>query len=267
MNKARSAAYRVLQSGARFHAGNISKFDIGQRRGSLKDLKRDFSELCRRIKRQTGCKVEYFGTYVRDFKDEEWRRHAHFVWNSRITDWHVLKPMYEEIAGEQSSIFVNDKIEEHQYRLTYCLQYNARQKGESIRYAKSEGWLPIGYEQAWREIRGMKESHYSMWILDLNAWIDKQRGIYQDRSKQAKLLSGVPRRPCDVYYASLQVDRGFTKPQTGLEYRQSTKKAGWKARSEGIHTCIAGKATLRHERPFSDTGRIAQTVDSPKEKS
>lgn len=211
MNKRRSAAYRVLVSGARYHAGKISKMDIGQRRGSLKDLKRDFSELCRRIKRMSGVKVEYFGTYVKDFKDGEWRRHAHFIWTSPITDWHVLKPMYEAIAGEQSSIYVNDEIEDNNWRLTYCLQYNANQKGESIRYAKSEGWLPQGYEQAWREIRGQKEAHYSMWILDLNAWIDKQRGIHQDKSRQVGLLSSVPCRPCDEYDASLQVDQGFVK--------------------------------------------------------
>lgn len=192
MNKARSAAYRVLVGGSRYHAGKISKFDVGQRRGSLKDLKRDFSELCRVIRRKTGCKVEYFGTYVRDFKDSEWRRHAHYIWTSPITDWYELKDMFEKIAKEQSSIWIDNRLEESHKKLTYCLQYNARQKGESIRYARSAGWLPEGYEKAWRDIRGMKDSNYSMWILDLNAWIDKQRAMNQDRSVQTALT-----RNCD----------------------------------------------------------------------
>jgi hypothetical protein len=202
MNKRRSAAYRVLVSGSRYHAGKVSGLTLGQRRGSLKDLRRDFEELRRRIKRQEKCnRIEYFGTYVRDFKDEAWRRHAHIVWTSPITDWQWLKETYEKIAKEQSSIYIDNRIEESRYKLGYCLQYNANQKGESVRYAKSDGWLPQGYHEAWKSIREKEDSSYATWILDMNAWIDLQRAIKQDTSVQTELMH----IECDINDAALQV--------------------------------------------------------------
>jgi hypothetical protein len=202
MNKARGIAYRTLLSGSRYHAGKISGLTLGQRRGSLKSLRDDFRQLCNRIKRQEKSKrIEYFGTYVRDFKDDEWRRHAHIVWTSPITDWQWLKETYEKIAKEQSSIYIDNRIEESRYKLGYCLQYNANQKGESIRYAQSKGWLPQGYHEAWKAIKGNKDSNYSAWILDMNAWIDLQRAIKQDTSVQTELMH----IECDINDAALQV--------------------------------------------------------------
>jgi len=212
MNKRRSAAYRALVSGSRYHAGNLSGLTLGQRRGSLKDLRRDFEELRRRIKRQEKYnRIEYFGTYVHDFKDDAWRRHAHIVWTSPITDWHWLKETYEKIAKEQSSIYIDNRIEESRYKLGYCLQYNANQKGESVRYAQSKGWLPQGYHEAWKAIKGKKDSNYPAWILDINAWIDLQRTIKQDTSTQTELML----IEYDSHDAALQVpgtDRNRARP-------------------------------------------------------
>lgn len=190
MNKRRSRAYRVLMSGCRYHAGELSALMLGQRRGSLKALNRNFEELRRRIKRQEKCQpIEYFGTYVRDYKDNEWRRHLHAIWTSPITDWYYLKDTFEKIAGEQSSVFINDQIEHSNKRLSYCLQYQASQKGESVRYAQSRNWIPPGYDQAWKEIRKKEGSCFNSWILDLNNWIDIQRTIKHDMSIQTELTA------------------------------------------------------------------------------
>jgi len=203
MNKARSAAYRCLVSGARYHAGKLSSLTLGQRRGSLKDLRRDFEELRRRIRARTKCEqIEYFGTYVRDFNEGHLRRHAHIVWTSPITDWQWLKDTYEKIAKEQSSIYIDNRIEESRYKLAYCLQYNARQKGESIRYAKSKHWLPEGCEEEWKRIRKNDDLTYIEKISDLNNWLDLQKCIKRDTTMQTELTTVNAQ---DVYDAALQV--------------------------------------------------------------
>lgn len=175
MNKARNRAYRVLVSGCRYHTSRLSSLTIGQRRGSLKSLRDDFEELRRRIVIKTGCpRIEYFATYVFDQASEGMRRHAHIIWTSPITSWSVLMPMYEKIAKEQSSIWIDDQVEISPKKMTYCLQYTAKKQGESVRYAKSQEWVPLGYEAMWKEIKTKKGSDYATWIIEINNWLDRQ---------------------------------------------------------------------------------------------
>lgn len=192
MNKTRSAAYRVLVSGARYHEGKLSALAIGQRRGSLKDLRDDFKKFKRIIERREKERIEYFGTWVHDNNPEKggWRRHAHIIWTSPETKFKTLLDIFEGITKEHSSLYIDDRVEESRYKLGYALQYAAKQKGESVRYSRSEEWTPIGYDEEWRRIRALHRVMnipLSDTICELNSWIDRQKAIKHDRSRQTAL--------------------------------------------------------------------------------
>lgn len=214
MNKARSRAYNVLMSGARYHEPNISRLTIGYRRGTLKALKDDYRELCRRIQRITQCKpIQFFAAWVMDSKDGSIRRHAHIIWTSPMTRWKDVHPIFQEIVGDNCTCWIDEIEGMDRHKLGYVLQYLTNQKGEHIRYSKSLGWLPEGCETEWRKIKGKHRamnSPLSDAVCELNNWIDLMKTRKADTTIQSVLFgmkSGVPRRRCDVYDASLQVDR------------------------------------------------------------
>ena len=193
MNKARRVAYRRLKCGARYHAGEISALTIGQQRtGTLSDLRGDFDKLKKKAEYHTKERIEYFATWVHDYKEEKggWRRHAHIVWTSKETDFNVLLKWLEDSAKRQMSLYIDRNLEKTPWKLGYALQYAALKQKESVRYSMSEGWLPQGCEEHWREIRDrdrgmnvpMNES-----VCDLNSWIDLQRVKHRDWTRQTLL--------------------------------------------------------------------------------
>jgi hypothetical protein len=193
MKKARRQAYRRLKCGARYHAGEISALVIGQKRtATLTELKRDFEKLKQKAEYHTKARIEYFATWVHDYKEDKggWRRHAHIIWTSKETEFTVLLKWLEDSAKKPMSLYIDRNVEQTPYKLGYALQYNAMKQGESVRYAMSAGWLPQGCEEYWKEIRnrdrGMNVPINDS-ICDLNNWIDKQRSIVRDWSQQTQL--------------------------------------------------------------------------------
>jgi hypothetical protein len=194
MKKRQGMAYRHMMAGVRFHgAETISALTIGQARGQLREIKKDFENLKRRVERKTESRVDYFATYVHDYIEEAggWRRHAHILWTAQETDFRVLLPLWMEVTrGRDKSLYIDNKVAKTPWKLGYAIQYAASKQGESVRYAYSRGWLPIGYTEEWAKVR---EEHRAMniplneTICELNSWIDRQKVIHQDRSKQTLL--------------------------------------------------------------------------------
>ena len=193
MNKRKRMAYRRLKCGCRYHSGEISALTIGQKRTTtLTDLKRDFEKLKLKAEYHTKSRIEYFVTWVHDYNEDKggWRRHAHIIWTSKETEFTVLLKWLEDSAGKQMSLYIDREVEQTPWKLHYALQYNATKQGESVRYAMSEGWLPQGCEEKWRNIReearGMNIPLNDS-ICDLNSWIDLQRVKQRDWTKQTQL--------------------------------------------------------------------------------
>lgn len=224
MNKARSRAYNVLMSGAKYHEPNISRLTIGYRRGTLKALKDDYRELIRRIQRQTNCKtIQYFAAWVMDTKEEGIRRHAHIIWTSPLTRWTDVHPIFKEIVGDNCTCWIDEIEGMDRHKLGYVLQYLTNQKGEHIRYSQSAGWLPEGCETEWRKIKAKHRAMNSPIgdaVCELNNWIDLMKTVRRDTTVQSVLVD--VERPCRAHrcdrdYASLQVDqRPFVKRRLSL---------------------------------------------------
>jgi hypothetical protein len=193
MNKRRNMAYRRLESGARYHAGELSALTIGQKRTTtLSDLRGSFDKLKKKAEYHTRARIEYFVTWVHDYNEEKggWRRHAHVIWTSKETEFTTLLKWLEDSAKKPMSLYIDRNVEQTPWKLHYALQYAATKQGESTRYAMSEGWLPKGCEDEWKKIRerdrGMNVTMNDS-ICDLNRWIDKQRTIVRDWSQQTQL--------------------------------------------------------------------------------
>ena len=192
MNKRQGIAYRVMRSGVRYLGEEtISALTIGQARGELREIKKAFENLKRRVERKTGARIDYFATYVHDFNEEAggWRRHAHILWNSKETDFKVLLPLWVEVTrGRDKSLYIDNRVAQKPWKMGYAIQYAAKQQGESVRYAFSRGWLPKGYTEFWMELKKDEPAMtISERVCELNSWIDRQRVIRRDFTRQLTL--------------------------------------------------------------------------------
>lgn len=235
MNKRQGRAYRHLLSGSRYHLGEISGLAIGMKRtATLRDLKRNYEKLKLKAEYHTDSRIEYFATWVNDYNEEKggWRRHAHLVWTSKETDHKTLLRWLEESAGEQCSLWIDRNIEKSAWKLGYCLQYNAKQKGESVRFSMSRGWLPTGYLAAWQKINQENDQETrGAKICILENWIDLQRVKYRDWSQQTELRLDIgERRTTDkstvLSIASLKSDNPPYGGAGGLKHPFIKRKLG-----------------------------------------
>jgi len=162
-----------------------------KRKASLTDLRGAYKLFKDKAEYKTETRIEHFATWVHDFNEEKggWRRHAHIIWTCKETRHSVLLKWLEDSAGEQCSLWVDKNVEESPWKLGYVLQYQAQQKGESVRFSMSRGWLPQRYDLKWTELMKTKEDRtLGDIILDLNSWIDIERLKHRDWTQQTRLL-------------------------------------------------------------------------------
>jgi hypothetical protein len=154
-NKPRRRAYRHILAGLRYHRGeNLSFITIGFKRGSTIDVRTVLHQLLTWIKRDKDFKIEFYRVTVWDNNsdDKMWRVHTHIIWNAPFIKQNKILKKVQIYVGESGSVHINLLNENDKKTARYLMQYLGNQDG-FVRFSKSRGWLPRGYESVWKEMK------------------------------------------------------------------------------------------------------------------
>jgi hypothetical protein len=154
-NKPRRRAYRHILAGLRYHRGEkLSFITIGFKRGSIVDVRTVLHQLSTWVKRDKDFKIEFYRVTVwdNDSDDKLWRVHTHIIWNAPFIKQKRILEKVQKYVGESGSVHITLLDGNDKKAARYLMQYLGNQDG-FVRFSKSRGWLPKGYERVWKEIK------------------------------------------------------------------------------------------------------------------
>ena len=205
-NKSRRRAYREVLSGLRYHSGKkLSFVTIGFKRGSDIDVRTVLKKLTTWIKRDKAVKIEFYRVTVWDnaSSDGLWRVHTHMIWDAPYIKQTAILEKVQTYIGESGSVYIKLLDDNDKKAARYLMQYLGNQDG-FVRFSKSRGWLPDGYNDEWKALkqdffeyvpRGVRQpmddpervfrltsQSSDEWIKEgligvMNTWIDEKREI------------------------------------------------------------------------------------------
>jgi hypothetical protein len=216
MDKKRSNNYRRLKAGLRYHKNEkLSHIQIGFRRGYNVDVRLVIQKLMTFAKRIFGKRFEFFRAEVWENADvtAKWRVHVHMIWNAPYIKQRLLVEKIEKYAGDSVNVYIR-LVDDHRKAANYLMQYIVDKQEGKVYFTKSRGWLPEGYERAWKDIKRdfyQKVSTYPKSPLNSDKQVLQEMSLRDPEWRKAGLYGVIDswideQRDKPISFVQLQMD-------------------------------------------------------------